>query len=133
MNTADVQPKIIQEIPSPLGPCFGLVDERDYVFLAIGSEHYPRSTLRAIIQELRTEFYKSNPAAEHDLLEAKAVNSRFIYEMGVRYNRPEGISKTAQAQSKLREVQVQMQENLKKTMGSQEQMRVSFLVLCVAV
>ena len=124
MNTPEVQPKIVQEVTTPLGSCFGLIDERDYVFLAVGSDQYPRSTLRGIIQELRTEFYKNNPAAENDLLEAKAVNSRFIYELGLKYNRPEGISKTAQAQNKLREVQIQMQENLKKTMGSQEQMRV---------
>ena len=127
MNTPQAQPKIVQEVPSTVGPCFGLLDEHDYVFVAIGSENYPRSTLRLIIGELHNEFYKNNPTAEHDLLEAKAVSSRFIYELGLKYNKPEGISKTAEAQHKLREVQLQMQESLKKTMGTHEEMRVSLL------
>ena len=124
MNSSEAQTKSAQDIPCTFGACSGLVDEKDYVFLVICTPRFPGSTLRSVLTELRTEFYKNNPTAENDLVETQAMSTRFIYEIGAKYSKPTNISKTAEAQEKLREVTIQIQKNLENAVGGSRQMQV---------
>ena len=124
MLTPQLQPQTIQEYPSQHGLCFGLVDDHDYVFLVLADEDYSRSTLRLILNSLKSEFYKYNPNAMKTLIDSKSVNTRFIQELGLKYSKSRDEAKTGEAQVKLNEVQLQMQNNMRMMMGNTEEMKV---------
>ena len=121
MNTPQLQAQTLQEISTSLGLCFGLVDNNDYVFLVLATEEYPRSTLRGILNELKSEFYKNNPRATNDLVEGHTVDAKFIQELSEKYSKV--VSKTSEAQRKLQEVHLRMQDNIKHVIGNQEEVK----------
>eukprot|EP00826_Nyctotherus_ovalis_P050789 TRINITY_DN6267_c0_g1_i6.p1 TRINITY_DN6267_c0_g1~~TRINITY_DN6267_c0_g1_i6.p1 ORF type:complete len:128 (-),score=52.41 TRINITY_DN6267_c0_g1_i6:225-608(-) len=122
MNTPQLQAQTLQEITTSYGICFGLVDNNDYVFLVLAAEEYPRSTLRGILNELKSEFYKSNPRAASDLIEAQTVDSRFIQELGRKYGTM--TTKVAEAREKLQEVEDQLRVDILPAIANQEDIKV---------
>lgn len=125
MSSPLAESRAQQTVACELGSCVALVDEKDYVFLIVSAKQGSLAPLSSILNELRTEFYRNNPAAENDLLDPAAVNPRFIEILAAKYSKPDPPSNVAVAKNGLREVTIRMKKAVEDVMGTNAGVSVS--------
>ena len=89
--------------------------------MALASEQYPHSALRSLLYDLKFEFYNANPDAVNTIIDSHSMDSKFINVIAMKYGQPQ---KIIEADEKLKEVQLQMQETIKNAIANKEKMKV---------
>lgn len=95
-----------------------LPDENGYVFISVTNPQYAPRFTRTLLDELKAGFYKENPdgGAENP---SQNISTRFMAELSMKYGTPSKFDKVSEAQSKMDEIAVKIQDELKKVAGSQ--------------
>ncbi len=115
----------MQVSSTPDGNCCVIVDEQNYLYMALTHSQYAQRFSRALMEEMRAEFYKNNGEAERGGMDPKKLRTRFLSDLAAKYNTPSKFDKVAEAQNKVGEITIKIQDELKKVAGSQQQFSVS--------
>ncbi len=108
----------MQTSTAPCGNCSVSVDEQSNLYFAITTTQYSQRFVRSLIDEMRAELLKAGSGGE------KGVNSRLLAGLAAKYNTPSNFDKVAQAQLKVGEVALKIQDELRKVAGEQEKFAV---------
>ena len=98
-----------------------LLDENGYAFICMTHVQYAQRFSRMLLEEMKLMFYKECPTAALSVPTDK-ISSRFLSELSIKYSVPSKFDKVSEAQSKVEEITIKIQDELKKVAGSQNQM-----------
>ena len=115
----------MQVVPTVAGNSCVIVDENLYFYNAITDPFYAQRFTRALLDELRLEFYRANSEAAKTPPDPTQVSSRFIIEVSEKYNNPAKFDKLAEAQGKIGEVAIKIQEELRKVSDNNRDVNVT--------
>ena len=103
---------------------YSLTDDKQYAYFAITHPAYSQRLSRTLLDEMRSNFFKDNEGAEKAGVTAKSVNALFMITLSNKYNDPKSFDSLSQAQSKIGELTLQLQSELKKASNNSEQLNV---------
>jgi len=111
---------MMQVLPTSSGNCCVLVDENNNIFIALTNSGYAQRLARALLEEMKTEFIKNKASEDKDGVSSK----RYLAEIAMKYNSPTKFDKVAEAQSKVGEITMKIQDEIKKVVGNHGQLNV---------
>ncbi len=95
-----------------------LSDEHHHLFVSLTADTYPPRLAAALVRDLQNQFYEHNPAAKTaDSTCPAALKTDFMTTLGGRYNDPKQWDRLAEAQHKVDELRLHLQESLQKVAG----------------
>ena len=95
-------------------------DEKEYTYVTLTSSEYPTRFLTSLLGSFKQRFYDNNPAAKEDV--PTKVDTCFLKELVTKYNDPTQWDKVAEAQQKVEEIKLQLQDNLHKMASTDARM-----------
>lgn len=111
---------------TPAGMWASIIDEAGYAFIVLVDSDYSTRLASTLLNNMKTEFYKNNPGATSGAPEPGTARSEFLAELAGRYNDPLQWDKLSEAQHRVDQVKLQIQDNLKKITANRDQMMVPF-------
>ena len=101
-----------------------LADENQYIYFAFTQPIYSQRLTRALLDEMKTDFYRYNPDVENGQVTSKTVNAMFLTTLSDKYNDPGSFDKVSEAQYKIGELALTLQIELKKASTTNDQLNV---------
>lgn len=99
-----------------------LLDDNDYVFVAVTDIKYAQRFCRTLMDEMHSAFYARVPEAKDKTVSGSDIPKNFLPEIAGKYNVEKNFDKVAEANAKIDEIKIQVQDSLKKAAGDQKEM-----------
>lgn len=93
-----------------------MLDENNYIFIALASAQYPRKTLGNLLTDLKTDFYLANPTMKNPEIRPipQSVENKFLMNLAQKYTNPtEFTNLSPQSSPKIKDLQQKIKESMR--------------------
>ena len=110
----------MQVIPTEDSNCCIMIEGGKYAFACLSHLQFAQRFCRTILTDLKASFYQQVPKAEGHTAKKEDIPSSFLKDFALKHSNPKEFDKVAEAQGKIQEVSIKLQEELKKVAGERD-------------
>eukprot|EP00826_Nyctotherus_ovalis_P003375 TRINITY_DN10689_c0_g1_i15.p1 TRINITY_DN10689_c0_g1~~TRINITY_DN10689_c0_g1_i15.p1 ORF type:complete len:223 (-),score=84.21 TRINITY_DN10689_c0_g1_i15:97-765(-) len=112
----------MQVIPTEDTNCCIMVEGGKYAFACLSNPQFAQRFCRTVLTELKVAFYQQVPGAAEHAAKKEDIPSRLLSDFALKHSNPRDFDKVAEANNKIQEVSIKLQEELKKVAGEKEKL-----------